>query len=103
MGKTKLVFDFKEGDIKLTSIEVLEKLGLKIGDEITLGDLDRKIKKEVENDTIPTALDVFGISEILELGKFIYYFSEKDEVIEYINFEVIKNTGNENSVIRILK
>lgn len=86
-----------------TDKRFLETLQLKIDDEVTLLDLDERIEKIVDNEEIPTALECYGSDEILNWGEYPYYFVEDGYPVCKINFEVIENIGDENSIIKILE
>lgn len=80
----------------------LDKIGLKIGDEITLLELDEKIEKLVNNNEVETMLSSYDVSEILNWKKYVYFYNEDDEVPNRIHFEVIENTNDEYSRIKII-
>lgn len=80
----------------------LDEIGLKIGDEITLLELDDKIEKLIDNEEVETMLSSYDVSEILNWKKYVYFYNEDDEVPNRIHFEVIENTGDEYSRIKII-
>lgn len=87
----------------MTYITDLEKIGLKVGDEITLLELDDRIEKLINTEEIETTLSSYDASEILKSMKYHYFYNEDDEVAKTIYFEVIENTGDEYSIIKIIK
>lgn len=80
----------------------LDKIGLKIGDEITLLELDDRIEKLIDNEEVETMLSSYDVSEILNWKKYVYFYNEDDEVPNRIYFEVLENTGDEHSRIKII-
>lgn len=81
----------------------LEKIGLKIGDEISLLELDDRIEKLIDDEEVETMLSAYGVSEILKYKRYIYFYNVDDEVAKTIYFQVVENTGDEYSKIKIVK
>lgn len=88
----------------MTDEFILESLGLKLGDEITLLELDEKAEKLIDNEEILTPLSTgYGADEILKDGDYNFCLDENEEPPIKINFEIVKNTHDENSIIRIIR
>lgn len=92
----------KEENAVVTDIFVLEYLNLKLGDEITLLELDDRVEKYIDNKDIPTPLQSYDVEEIISWDEYSFYTKE-GEMNTKINFEVVKNTNDENTIIRIVK
>lgn len=81
----------------------LKANNLKIGDTITLLELDNLVEKFIDNEEIETPLQAFGSVEVLSWGEYKFYIEEGSDYYYSIYFEIVENTSNENSIIRILR
>lgn len=80
---------------------MLKELDLQIGDEISLLELDERVEKLIDDEEIETMLTAYSCKEILEWGVYVFYTEEYTDVNYRIYFEIIKNTGDEDSIIKI--
>lgn len=87
----------------MTDKSVLKDLNLKIGDEISLLELDERVEKYINDEDIQTPLEDYHADEIIEWKEYIFYTSEDDDLFYQIDFEVIKNTHDEETIIKIVE
>ncbi len=86
--------------IKTTYKYILSDLNITKGQEITLDELDDKISK-ISTVTLQMG-DGYGADEVLEDESYTYYYNENDAIPNVVYFEVVTNTGNSDSMVRII-
>lgn len=74
---------------------------MNIGSIISLLDLDDLVETYINDDKINTPLMDFDSEEILESGEFKFYRNYNDEMINTIEFDVISDFKDENTLIKI--
>jgi hypothetical protein len=79
-----------------------DDLNLKVGDELTLIELDDRVERFIDNDRIDTPLMFLGVDEIICEEKYIYFTEEFSDVSNTIYFEIADYTHDENTKIRII-
>lgn len=87
----------------MTDLFVLENLNLKLNDEITLLELDDRVEKYIDNEDIDTPLQAFSAEEVISWKQYKFYTEEGNDLYYKINFEVVRNTNDENTIIKIIK
>ncbi|MGL6186116.1 MAG: hypothetical protein ACRC1T_12140 [Clostridium chrysemydis] len=87
----------------MTDKSVLEDLSLKIGDEISLLELDDRVEKYINDEDIQTPLEDYCADEIIERKKYIFFISDDYDSFFQIDFEVIQNTHDEDTIIKIIE
>lgn len=76
---------------------------IETGAELTLLELDDLVEEYINNDEMKTPLMNFSAEEILNNGDYRFYKTEDEEVTNRIEFDVVSDFKDENTMIKVTR
>lgn len=87
--------------MRITDNFVLKELGLTRGQILTLDELDERIISAVDEEYETNLMQGMEATEILDMRYYVYYIDD-DCPPSRVYFEVVNNTGDIDSTIKIV-